>query len=478
MRALRVAAYRVIATIVLCGVVAATTLARAQTAPAPPPGPVSATPKLQDFRTQRLRYPEQLTEEKLEPLVDERALEFRTNTLLTPLGFDARDFPLAQWQPLSFHIVMRYETPNDPSLYADWHHPSATESTQKLPPEYLIYQKTILDALSELTSSGDITLTPNAAQADVLVHINLAERAQASAGFTYEAMSDFVLRHPKEAAAKLKTVELLFPFSIARVTMDDAKSNAGTSLVGGEIWIEYPKRTFWQAQLAQILLDDSEVAEKAGIATRDAVMSRFRRPHTMMLQSLSDAAAGYRARYPRLIRGGLRPGENLLSLSTGALQLREGLMDAQHDPDFEIRCGEHEHAVELSARLRRLIAIWATGSRLGGIIVGPQGDYTSEFRQYPSRFFADVSLGTYQQNFDQHLDDELADLARRQLSKKRTSAGAADLRDFMQDFGNHPRLARDELAEAHKKIAMWFVHSGACLGGLRIRDLIQLSPPY
>jgi hypothetical protein len=446
------------------------------------------SPKLQDFKSKRLSYPEQIEEEHLQPLLDEGVLERQITELLVPLSVGASKLELANWRPLSFHLVMRYETPSERQGFADWHFPPGAahpdSQPEKLPEEYSIYQEKLAAALNDIAASGNITLTPDAARADVLIHINMAERSQTSSGFNYEDMPLYGARHPDVAQGtdsgtvnnELKTVELLFPFAIARVAI-----KAGPTLLGGEIWIEYPKRSYWQSRLAQVILDDPGVGMALGFGqTRDSVVSRFRRPHKMVLESLRDAFSSVRARPPTR---GSRPGETLLSIASAALQPREGLLGQSIPIDGAIQCGALDHATNLAHRLQRLVAIWSTGARLGGYVVSAQADYTAEFRQDTSRFMADVSLGTYQQTFDHLLDDALADLLSRQMKTIRSekSDGTWSLQSPERHSKDFLQATLSDIAEVNKMMAKQLAWSGSCLsrGALDfpLTDLVKLTPP-
>jgi hypothetical protein len=447
--------------------------------------PPEASMTERDFRARPFRYKEEIEEGKLTPFVDRQFLSARIDSLLRMVGPWDRQVPSPEahfrpTRPLSYHVVIRYEAPVEKSGFVDVHIPDLSEAgpSAKAPQEGEIYQRALEATLARIVTLAELTPEGDENRADLLIHINLAERFQTSDGFTYENMSQLPKRTTQtQFRSDLETFEYILPWSIVRLYLhrpDYTRPNNGNqrSIEGGEIWIQYPKRTFWQAEVAQAGLDDPKLGARLGIGvSRESILSRFRTPHRTALQSLKEALIPSRPRV-WLGAGGIttfsvwtapRPGESLLSIATGALQPWENALDGAYG-DTSGRCGETVHSEVLAARMGRAMTIFVAGVEAGALRVAPLGDYTSEFEHDPDALLADFSIASYQGGFDQRLDDRLVMMSLEELR-------AAHQGKPLQDLPRSLSLAKSRVTErriedirmALRDIAISFTEGGGCM---------------
>jgi len=465
----------------------------------PAPGDVGAQQspvKEIDFRAKPFRYKEDI--DNATPSIDMSFLLRRLQLLLTPIDYYLQK-PARPMRSLSYHMVVRYEAPKERDGFVDVHFPQAEGATAKPPEDETIYHDALSASLATLAKFGNLKPENDAGRADILIHVNLAERLQTSRGFNYETMTRYSERTRQATDKSLEVLEHVLPWTIVRQyflrhEFPDYKENF-RSIEGGEIWMQYPKRTFWEAEVALAALDDLAMGERQGLgANRDAIVARFRTPHRMELQPLQEALGARRPQVfygaggtERLDPGGAeapRPAESLLSYSMRVRQLVE---DAIYEgwPTFNsIRCGQGAHSNALAGRLDRALAMFVAGFEAGALRVAPLGDYTSEFRKNPDGFLADFSLAGYQGSFDQRLDDRLVLTGLEELIAARAGRAPEDTTlpgfffkepgesrfNSVHKFVNRiAEIRRDEIARAYKDVALGFTqyrslgHPGGCL---------------
>jgi hypothetical protein len=457
-----------------------------------------------DFRAKPFRWKEEIEEGKLTPLIDREFLLARLNRLLTPVGpWEAHRYIAGLLRPtrsLTYHVIVRYDVSDKSKGFIDIHIPEGSDSNAKPPGDAATYLNALNTVIAKVAKLGDLTPESDASHADLLIYVNLAERLQASEGFHYEIMP----RLPKRAVqpaprADLQMMEYVLPWTFVRLYFygpdrRDAKEGNFRSIEGGEIWIQYPRRTFWQAEIAQAALDDAQLGARRGLGTtRDSVVSRFRTPHKTELPTVKEALAPL---HPHVWfgAGGLadlnlgkaaRPHETLLSLVTGVMQPKEGAIYELGGPPY-LRgfCGEIAHSKTLGSRLGRAVAMFIGGIEAGALRVAPLGDYTSEFRADPDALLADFSLADYQGSFDQRLDDHLVIMS---LEELRVAHGSQSLQNIplslpiakSSEEAHHlaeSKLARrvvdrriDDFRDTLRDIAFGFtLDGGACTNSMEL----------
>jgi hypothetical protein len=390
--------------------------------------------KYQDFRSAPLSETEDLQRENLSPVVDSTYFANRLSRLLEPIVQTARyrsSSDLTKSMPLTFHIVVRSETNNvrggevgytnidrpEKTEYADLHMPGDFASFLNEIHYYNIplveAVKTEALAISKATGFSEVA-SPE--KADLLITINLANRRLTSVQFP----PAYVTKYPVRRAADLRSNaiaadprsntihELLYllPWTEIKLYYTFDSNTRATLIVGGEINIEYPVRTYWQEQAARHILSDLKLAQALGFGTsKAAVVDAFRSPSDTFLPNLLasvDAPEGYWY--------GERPLASLLILSRLAIPPVPGdaLSELTHKFGRQSDCTSEDHATVLGGRLFRAMAMFKSGSRLGALFLDPE---TEDYREYlfnKASFMAQLSLVDYKKAFDQRIDDQIS----------------------------------------------------------------------
>ncbi|WP_157235597.1 hypothetical protein [Methylosinus sp. LW4] len=440
----------------------------------------------QDFR-QRLFYSKRdMEKEGLTPLVDRAFLLGRLHQLLVPVE-PAQPIGrfkklLRPTRALSYHVVLRYEASDESKGFVDGHIPDVDVS-KKPPAEAVIYQDSISTVVSEIAKLGALKPENDASRADLLIYVNLAERAQTSEAFNYETMSRLPQRVAgRESPGDLQMMEYVLPWTFVRLYYRDTQkqsveAESKRSIEGGEIWVQYPRRTYWQAEIAQVALDKPDIGARLGLgATREAVVSRFRTPHKSALEPIKEALSHLR-QIPQIGAGGLpsepgepaaRPKESLLSLATGSRQHADGAQYLVWPGPPDALCGASTHSRLLAKRIGRSMAMFVGAIEAGALRVGPLGDYTSEFKNDPEGLLSDFSLAGYRGSFDQRLNDDLTLLSVEEL---RVAHGDRPL----QDATTVPRDMSADIKDLHhladSKLALRVIDRRADDIRLRIREI-------
>jgi len=393
------------------------------------PGPKKPQPIEKDLRNFPLLWGDAIADGTVTPILDREFLSDRLQRLLAAAGpadclpWRGGDVACRKVRELSYHLVVRFEAEETKRGFVDIHIPESAAPNPPIPSEVAAFHGALKDALAQVSKLGGLTPQADASRADILIHVNMSERLQTSVGFDYESMPSLAQRVDRsEACQALESFEYLLPWTIVRwnACLPRKAGYPKTprwTIEGGEIWIEFPRRAFWQAELARLALDHARFASAFGLGeSRDAIVSRFRSPSKTTLQPVTQAirlprptewlGAGRVLQGRRQWWSAPRPAETLLSLATAAFQSERDALDGPGgDPSG--RCGEESHAQILEGRLRRALAMFVAGIRAGGLQVSPLGDYTSEFQLNREGVIADFSLVGWQGSFDQRLDDEL-----------------------------------------------------------------------
>lgn len=376
---------------------------------------------LQDFREAPLKYKEELTEKNLTPSVDEKYIRDRLARIVRTVDTDTKWVTPTVWslrphKSLSYHLSVRIDDPRTgvrdfdlPQLTKNADSPVASST---LSPEFGKFLTFIDESASEIAQLTGMLREPDPSRADLLIRINLADRQQASEGFALESMSTLAQRTGSHRSTEhAEPLVYALPWSIVRVYHRTVGTSKGIERIvdGGEIWIQYPIRTYWQETIARHALSDPNLALQLGLGTsRRDVVAHFRTPHKTDLPPLTDTL-----RSQRLLWDYPRPNENLLSIASGTLQELEkgGTPAAPVDPVYRSYCAAESHASVLSRRLARAMTVVAGGLRSNALLVSPAGDYTAEFGENSDGLLANLSLQDYRSSFDIRLDDQLAPIA-------------------------------------------------------------------
>jgi hypothetical protein len=240
-----------------------------------------------DFQKPLLSFEEAIKDDRFRQFFGEQYLKSQLSRLLVP---NVNSPPIRAEHSAKIHIVVRFEDMYSADHYVDVHLPSAIplESVDHTPNHMIErYSRVLTGTAAAVASMGGLELTTNQEVADVIVNINLAERSETSKGFSYEAMRQYPIRKNLKWSSPDKQRVFVLPWTYVNTYVDEFKS---PGLVGGEVWIEYPLRTYWQDGAARILLDDLELANRIGVgATRNELVQAFRTPHKTSLPSLGSA---------------------------------------------------------------------------------------------------------------------------------------------------------------------------------------------
>jgi hypothetical protein len=349
-------------------------------------------------------------------------------------------------RPLSYHVVVRrsaaftvFDLKKEEKItkysYINLHYPalygkSVFEPTfyiERNSEEFSSQMDKYLHELDiyRMAKLGALVPTDDPNRADILVHVNLSERREESEGFLNETMPRFPQRRIElSTGADMHIVEYVQPWTMVRLYFSDRGTRPGEeapaeqlgqsySLQGGEIWIQYPVRSFLQEELARIALDHREFSRRWGLGeTRDEIVGRFRPPHRRALKPIDEI---WRWRASVLFGAGgaaessgrdaPRPKENLLTLAERANQELEGRMDGGY---FPYHCSPGAFTKLLRGKVWRSLAMF-TGIEAGGMLISGD-DYASEVMTDPDALIADFSLGGYKESFDQRVMDQLIPL--------------------------------------------------------------------
>jgi hypothetical protein len=396
----------------------------------------TTSPQVQDFRKQPLFEREELDSNKSTPLVDERYIRTRLLALLKKITLSP-DRPIGPnkvaSRVLTYFVVVRFDVPdiraiaNSPSgsLVADTKRfvdvafpPSGSVASEQLLSREsqtwfdswsLDYLKAIDSVLSEIGDGFVPAKTSEAA--DVLVHISLAERLQTSASFQIEDMVLYPQRQaPNSLSKNLRPLLLTFPWTLTRLWIaDEQESPKSSSISGGEIWIEYPVRTFWQEAVARYALDHPSEVKLLGLgSTKEHVISAFRRPNRTELEPLQQSVWRIRDRTTSALTD-----STLLSVATDVV--RPMPADDMHLPDPNY--SKDVHASALAARLGRALTVFETGLQSGGMLIDNAGTNADAIRQ-TSDVLPTVSLNNYETSFDQRFDDRLVRIIKSHQNSK------------------------------------------------------------
>lgn len=386
-----------------------------------------APPALQDFREVPLKYQEELKERNLTPKINEEYIRDRLLRIIRSVDIDQKwTAPTAaSMRPrkaLSFHIVVRINEPSDPAPFSRFDLPyqgkdQSQNAYEKIPQYNHEYRQAFGDAASFATSILGLRGELDPSRADLLIYVNLTNRQQASADFTFETMPTLLTR--RDAAVyggdtrNLSQLTYALPWTFVRLYYRSKGTDIGVerAIEGGEIWIQYPTRTYWQETVARNAIDDLKFAHELGLGdSRRDILDAYRTPHKTILPELVTTL-----RQQRLVWEGPRPRENLLTLAVAARQEYEvrGPSAAPTDKIYDTICAGESHSATIGARLKRALILAAGGLRSNALLVSPAGDYTAEYQRDPDVLLADLSLQGYGASFDIRVDDLLAVIAAR-----------------------------------------------------------------
>jgi hypothetical protein len=389
------------------------------------------TPKLQDFRKESLRYPGQIEAEHLVPFVDDAYIRDRLTQMIRMINVDAKGLvpdatSLRPHRSLSFHIVVRFDVPEDPTMFGEFTLPPTGKSVRARgysgsSVEFVRpYEDAVTAAITNIAEISDLRPEVDPSRADLLIHINLAERQQSSVGFGFEKMKPYpermlgqsatpLLPEIGEPPASLEQVTYALPWTYVRLfyTVQGSPKGMKRSIEGGEIWMQYPVRTFWQETLAQTLFQDMSIATLMGLgSTRTDIVGKFRTPHKTKLPAIWESIRSQRQPWT-----GSRPNESLLSATMGLLQEYEpwgAPAGGYPDRTRATECATTPHSQTIGWRLVRALVLATGGLRANALLVDPAGDYTSEFERDKDRLLSELSLVDYQRAFDRSVDDQLS----------------------------------------------------------------------
>lgn len=376
------------------------------------PAGATSDQNVQDFRELPLTYLEALKE----PLVDEKYIRERLSRLVLPLdpdqglrGIGHSGF-LRRSAKLTYHVTTRVEDPNAVDGFRDIHLPSS--SSQQTPPRdepYISIVGEIEKTMRAFALQNDIAPEADPQKSDIRIRISLSERAQTSKGFVFAPHSGVNRTSEPAIDERHNAFTYALPWAFVRVSLADASYDrmpdggvrSRREIQGADIWIQYPVRIYWQENLARHLLDDQSFAMAMGMeGGREALVEKFRAPDSLSLEPLSTAQQQPRLRWPMP-----RPAETLLTAASGVFQPSEIVPQGAGGG-----CSKKEHASIISGRLTRAVSLVVSGVRGGGLLVEPSGDYTAQFRENPNGLLASLSLGSYEDLYDQQVDDRLAGL--------------------------------------------------------------------
>lgn len=384
-----------------------------------------------DLRNDPVPVESYFTALNFEPLIDRKYITDRLAGIVLTLDVNTKSIrPTVQsmrpLRPLTYHIKIRVDAGKYPYQALTFDLPGTQQERSWLP-EHKSYVAAIEQTVEQIARIGALVSEYDASKADILVHIDLAERAATSEGFTYETMPAYPERRGQTQREKLNRIVYVLPWTIVRLYQrgEGTRQGVRNSIEGAEIWIQYPLRTFWQESLAELLIDDESLAAAVGIGhTPRELAQSFRTPHKTVLEPIVRSLMQQRARWPAP-----RPGESLLSAAASVLQDSEdrGAPTGPEDWYAVAYCMAKPHAATLAARVGRALSIIASGLRGNALMVSPSGDYSSEFFRDSDAFLAQLSLASRKDGFDQRFDDRLTMLA---LASERQLHGGRALPDI------------------------------------------------
>jgi hypothetical protein len=324
--------------------------------------------------------------------------------MLAPGSMSLADPKLEPKRARKIHIVVRFDGGNG-SEFVDVHLPSTTAPKEMhvIKKKIETFTRVLTEKAQSIARLGGMELTADEDIADILVHINLAENAEASQGFSYDALRPYPVRNPQfrknyGGQSEMKTVSVL-PWTY----INWYEHNGGV----GEIWIEYPLRTQWQEEAARILLDDLELADRIGVgATRNEIVQGFRTPNKTQLPDLYGTFRQIRPTHPRGYAG--------MSLLSAAAIARGPMMDDRRmgspagGPGFDLSCFDNQQLRVLSARLGRALAVFVGPWTMGALKLTVRTDEWAEQKRDTSAFLAKYSLRNFASTFDEWFADRVS----------------------------------------------------------------------
>ncbi|NOT72677.1 MAG: hypothetical protein HOP09_15790 [Hyphomicrobium sp.] len=295
--------------------------------------PSSQTPQVQDFREVPLKYKEELAEKKLVPVLRGDYLQHRLEQIIRTVDVGTKWIgptveSMRPRKPLSYHVVIRFDNPYSPNLFSNSDIPRQAGASglpddgSALTKIFQKYEKATDGSTSGVASILGLHPEPDPARADLLIHVNLADSQQASKDFSFEAMPTLPKRlyagKPEQDLRGLQELTYALPWTIARLyyRVKGTAKGVERTVEGGEIWVQYPTRTYWQETVARHLFDDLALAQELGLGTnRRDIIEGFRTPHKTMLPPLVQSLGSQRP-----IWDAPRPNENLLTIASSAKQ--------------------------------------------------------------------------------------------------------------------------------------------------------------
>ncbi|NOT72676.1 MAG: hypothetical protein HOP09_15785 [Hyphomicrobium sp.] len=348
-------------------------------------------------------------------MIDEPLLIQRISTMLLSFSNDRlaqAEIEKVSVKRMSFHVVIRFDTDSDKVAAVERHIPPISQtdnSKASLSKTNSEIYTAVEQAISTFSASTGFEASTDPGRADILIHLNLADRMQASVNFSRDRMSRYSERSPQQKSnPALEETTILMPWTMVTIYHRSATKDEplGRRIEGGEIWIQYPVRTFWQESVARAALDMPELAQNLGLgSTHYEIVAKFRPPHLTALAPLSKSLQS-----PRQTWQSTRPGQSLLSAS--ALPYEEDETMLPGTPGGEsgsaADCAAPEHSRAIGGRLARALSVFGSAFRFNGLILDPRTDYATEYRRDPEHFIAEASLLGYTGSFTARLDDALS----------------------------------------------------------------------
>ena len=393
-----------------------------------PGNPESAAPTVQDFRDRPLNVKDRLLSGEVAPRVDDEYLRKRLLALLSNAELTHIYHSAEKQNSLKYHAVIRFEIPESDRKPYDFHFPSLSTSSRLSNSDsqsgmFLeIYEKKISRVIEKFALTLGLQPEPSESKADILIRIDLAESERSAAGFRGPSLHFHQVEGAKNQENEIQETSYLLPWTAIR--RDTRNVYGRESIVGGEIWIRYPVRIFWQESIARIIIDAPQLALELGFeASRQAILAKFVWPQKIDLPGLDRSLAKVRP-----VNSG-KPHEK--DLLTAALALNQDIAGRFYRPyGLSAKlydCSADEHSDILAARVVRAFAsmFGVTGGStpyavpLNLIAIPPNfegsgGEGPLEMEQIEKRLL-DISIGGYVSAFDQIVDDQLSGLILEEL---------------------------------------------------------------
>ncbi len=428
-------------------------------------------PEVYDFRKKPIIFLENIKEFNLTPKVDKLFVVKKIRELMRSISHGSlKGNPFFQVSKtsqvaLTYHAVIRYELAQDRWIDRHISTFNKVQEQSKLggDSDDEVYNKSIdrviTERLEKLASVSSLQPVSEPNDADILIYINLSERSQTSAGFNYELMPKYTQRKLLDKDVKnIRMLEYALPWTFARLYLP--KKGASRSVLGGEIWIELPRRTFWQSELARSLLGDLSYYSRFGLGeTRKEVVAGFRVPHKSELKALSEVL---RLLLQSQSQPGGRPQETLLSFAVASLMIQPSF-DAGSCCIRNLHCGLPTLSKTIAGRLARALTMFVGGMTANAVLISEQGDYSNGIGNNRDAFLADLSLVNYTGTFDQRLDDELAYKileAKYEMEEAGVSLRTQPPWDVVFDWLTSKE---NKIAETYTGIATEFAYGQGCL---------------